>query len=177
MNIFVLDTSPMRAAEAHCDKHVVKMIVETAQILSTTLFWHDEVDDFYARHGILPYKAAYANHPCTKWAASAPENAAWLTELGCCLLMEYQYRYPHKTHATYDLMYAFRKWFDVENFRVLPKTFVLAMPEEYWPFEFPVTPEKAVKAYRMYYALEKRHLLHYTKRIPPAWLSKYNIIK
>ena len=35
MNIFVLDKDPHIAAQMHCDRHVPKMIVESAQMLST----------------------------------------------------------------------------------------------------------------------------------------------
>ena len=58
MNIFILDKDPKTAAEYHCDKHVLKMILETAQMLCTA---HWETG------GQAPYRATHKNHPCTKW--------------------------------------------------------------------------------------------------------------
>ena len=58
MNIFVLSECPIEAAQMQCDKHVVKMIVETAQMLCTV--------------GTGPYKRTHASHPCTVWAGRGP---------------------------------------------------------------------------------------------------------
>ncbi len=69
MNIFALDTDPVTCAQYHCDKHVIKMILESVQMLSTTC-------------SILgaeaPYKPTHANHPCTKWVRESWENFGWL---------------------------------------------------------------------------------------------------
>jgi hypothetical protein len=59
MNIFLLDSNIKKCAQYHCDKHVVKMILESAQILSTVLRLNG-VDQ--------GYKTTHANHPCTLWA-------------------------------------------------------------------------------------------------------------
>ena len=75
MNIFVLDTSPKLAAEYHCNKHVVKMIIETAQMLSTA---HD-----YLETGISGlYKPTHKNHPCSIWVRQSRENYLWTLDLG-----------------------------------------------------------------------------------------------
>ena len=65
MNIFYLDKDPVRAAEYHCDKHVVKMILESSQMLCTA---HRLLsgEDYCNDKGL--YKLAYKNHPSTKWA-------------------------------------------------------------------------------------------------------------
>jgi hypothetical protein len=80
MNIFVLSRNPRRAAEQHCDKHVVKMILETAQLL-------------YSAHPDKPHEAAYkrthANHPCAIWARTSLANYQWLCALGFWLCQEY----------------------------------------------------------------------------------------
>lgn len=70
MNIFVLSLDPFEAASMQCDKHVVKMVLETAQILST-------VKTLLNEEG-APYKPTHVNHPCVTWA-KITENRRWLT--------------------------------------------------------------------------------------------------
>jgi len=76
MNIFALSPDPIISARAHCDQHLHKMILESAQMVSTA---------FHLRgHGTgLPwlYKPAYEKHPCTKWTAESNHNICWLIEL------------------------------------------------------------------------------------------------
>ena len=73
MNIFILDTNPSSAAVQSCDKHVVKMVLETAQILCSAL----------SIHGIAtPYKATHVHHPFVKWTAETWGNAMWLWRYG-----------------------------------------------------------------------------------------------
>ena len=91
MNIFYLDSCPREAARMQCDKHVVKMILETAQLLSTA---HHELD------GESPaYKPTHKNHPSAVWVRNSLQHYAWtvshLYELG----REYKRRYG-KTHKT-----------------------------------------------------------------------------
>ena len=87
MNIFALDNDVKVAAQWHVDKHVVKMPLETAQMLCT------------ARHELgekpesIPYKVAHKNHPCTIWCRTSSENYDWLCDLGMVLCKEYTYRY------------------------------------------------------------------------------------
>ena len=71
MNIFYLDSDPYVAAKMHCDKHVVKMILESAQMLSTA---HRVLDgDEYADERGL-YKMAHKNHPSTIWVRTSTDN-------------------------------------------------------------------------------------------------------
>ncbi len=74
MNIFVLDQSPTIAASYHCDQHLHKMILESAQMVSTALLLRN-----FALSGI--YKLAYPKHPCTRWAAESNHNILWICEL------------------------------------------------------------------------------------------------
>ena len=68
MNIFFLHKDPSRAAKAQCDKHVVKMVLETTQMLSTAA----------RRNGFdIGYKAAYPNHPMTRWGGDNNYNFSW----------------------------------------------------------------------------------------------------
>lgn len=110
MNIFILDESPVAAAQYQHDRHVVKMIVETCQMLSTALrieqrlAWRymalfDEqpkVSEYLMK---TLYKPTHANHPCNMWARATPANFTWLTQHLCALLNEYEHRFPNRQHA------------------------------------------------------------------------------
>ena len=100
MNIFYLDKRPDDAAEMHCDKHCVKMILENAQMLSTAHRVLDE-DDV---HPDL-YKIAHKNHPSTIWTRSSKQHYDWLFRLFRMLSAEYSLRYSRddfKVHKTWD---------------------------------------------------------------------------
>lgn len=88
MNIFYLHSDPQTCAAYHCDKHVVKMILETTQLLSTT---HWETG------GEGPYKSTHKNHPSALWVRESVDHYNWLCELGLALCQEYTARYG-KTH-------------------------------------------------------------------------------
>ena len=90
MNIFFLDENPKHAAQMQCDKHVVKMTVETAQMLSTAA---------RAQGHDVGYLSAYPKHPMTLWVGQSPHNFAWTIIHGLELCKEYTFRY-NKTHAT-----------------------------------------------------------------------------
>jgi hypothetical protein len=97
MNIFMLHTNPRLAAQAHIDRHVIKMILETAQILST-------VHHIWDAPNISPsiYKPTHRNHPSVKWAAQSRAEYLWLRSLWEELHIEYQHRYgEHKKHASF----------------------------------------------------------------------------
>ena len=76
MNIFILSLSgcPIESARMHCDQHLHKMILESAQLLSTALLHFGTFPEGF-------YKPAYQKHPCTKWAARKPANSLWLCNL------------------------------------------------------------------------------------------------
>lgn len=162
MNIFFLDEDPVLAAEYHCDKHVVKMIVETAQLLSTAC-WHlgDWSDDLY--------RPTHDNHPCALWVRSSRGNYVWTLDLLDALLEEFNYRYPRKGgHATARLIPALRRRIASDAVRWPSEDLTppaQAMPEQYRG------PDPA-SAYRRYYLAEKRDLLTYTRRTAPDWVEK-----
>ena len=112
MNIFILDNNPIKAAQLQCDKHVVKMIVESAQMLSTAHRLLDGVVSigvsksgrkakqwFHPKHDDLLYKAVHMGHPCTVWTMESVANYNWHYDHFMSLCYEYQYRYG-KVHAT-----------------------------------------------------------------------------
>ena len=86
MNIFHLHKVPKVCAEYHCDKHVVKMILETAQMLSTAYQRHCGLDDEL-------YKPAYPKHPMTIWVGDSVENFTYAWYLGTHLGLQYTKRY------------------------------------------------------------------------------------
>lgn len=155
MNIFVLDTDPVKAAKAHCDKHVVKMILETAQMLCTAF------ED-------APYKKSHFNHPCSKWARASRSNYLWLITLGKALHDEYQYRFgANKTHKSLAVIEWCHQRIDSIYFPKLEMTpFAQAMPDEYKRID-------PVAAYKTYYMQDKKPLLKYTRRKNPKWVSDW----
>jgi len=137
MNIFFLDRDPVAAAPMHTDKHVVKMILETAQILCT-------VHHRYGNNVPGLYKPTHENHPSVRWAGDSREHYRWLARLGMALTAEYTYRYK-KIHACSDLLFALATHFPptlVKTGWVDPPQ---CMPDEY-------KNSDTVSAYRRYYA-------------------------
>ena len=97
MNIFYLHNDPQVCAAYHCDKHVVKMILEYAQLLSTA---HHELDGVPS---IECYKKTHVNHPCTKWVRESLQNYRWLMRLITGLNDEYRKRYNKDVnHKSFD---------------------------------------------------------------------------
>ena len=84
MNIFLLDYDHETCAQYHCDKHVVKMPLESTQMLST-VHWRHNAEG--------PYLPVHQKHPCTLWAGQTVENYKWLWRLGIALCKEYTFRY------------------------------------------------------------------------------------
>lgn len=163
MNIFVLETDPELCASYHCDRHVVKMILEHCQMLST-------VYDRYTRMSF--YKPCYKKHPCTLWVGECIENFNWLCELTKHLNNEWILRYPpellFKDHLSYDKL----KRFNSANYHLLQKSmpsygkmtpFAQAMPND-------CKDPDAVVAYRKYYVNHKQHLHSWKIRNAPHWL-------
>lgn len=168
MNIFFLSLSPKEAARLHCDKHVVKMIIETAQLLYSAhwLLNPENLPDF-------AYKLAHKNHPCSIWVRKSLENYLWLCSLGLWLCEEYQYRYgEHKIHKTEFHI----KWLFDHPPKSIPDIGftkpVQAMPDEFKHAD-------TITAYRTYYIeskMKQRDIVRYTRREWPEFLinSKSN---
>ena len=101
MNIFFLDRNPDIAAQMMHDKHVVKMILETAQILSTV---HDLRGTW--KEGM--YRPTHQSHPCVTWCAEAGGNENWLICHGIALYREYTYRFLKKHKSEDVILHSFR---------------------------------------------------------------------
>ena len=89
MNIFYLDKDPLTAAVVQYNKHVVKMILESAQMLCTA---HHCFGDTWQKENV-PYKQAHLNHPSTVWARRSKATYMWLFEHMMGLGYEYWLRY------------------------------------------------------------------------------------
>lgn len=162
MNLFVLSLCPQLAARLHCDKHVVKMILETAQLLYTA---HHVTGTKELPEGA--YKKTHANHPCAVWVRESRANYLWAAELGVWLCKEYSYRYGDKTHkTTRHLVWLLANVPDIPD---IPQTpFRLAMPDEY-------KQKDPVQAYQAYYRENKmktRGIVAYTRRERPDFLTE-----
>ncbi len=147
MNIFILDKNPRKAAQYQCDKHVVKMVLESAQIMCTVR----------NQRGLSsPYRSTHASHPCVKWAAS-PENYHWLLIHFDELLKEYTRRYG-KQHKCAELLSLLR----IDSLPA-PTEFVQCMPDEYKHTD-------PVQAYRNYYLGSKSRFAQWNRGTPqPDW--------
>jgi hypothetical protein len=152
MNIFVLDLDIPTCAAYHADQHVIKMVLESAQMLCTVL----------SGVGIAtPYKPTHARHPCTLWAGASLANWVWLRDLALSLDNEYRYRFERtRSHRSATVIRAL----PVPPLPDLGLTpFAQAMPELYR------VPGDVVAAYRAYYIGEKASFATWTKRLPPPW--------
>ncbi len=158
MNIFVLDYDPTIAAQYHCDKHVVKMILESAQLLCTA---HHVLDS--QKHKYL-YKKTHVNHPCAKWVRQSMYNYDWVYSLFVALCKEYTHRYGKKHLCETKLL-------DVlavppSNIPTCLLTdYVCCMDDQYKISKDPV------ENYQNYYKLSKAGILNYTNREKPDWIT------
>jgi len=183
MNLFILDKDPVIAAKQQCDKHVVKMIVESGQMLSTVHRMLDgqlvrrpsksgrtQVKYYVHPNPLLEstlYKAVHFNHPCTLWSRESSANYDWHYKHFVALCDEYTYRYD-KVHKTDNVL---RNVLSSQP-RNIPKgqmtQFKLAMksnPE--CMFE-----DDPVKSYRLFYQTKQaRFSMDWTKREAPVWFQ------
>jgi hypothetical protein len=157
MNIFVLDKNVEKCAKYHCDKHVIKMILESAQMMSAVV----RLNGYDAG-----YKLTHKNHPCTIWARKSLSNYKWLKTLTKLLNDEYRYRYDKEiNHKSYDMVLTLPTP-KLPDIGLTP--FAQAMPDQY-------RNKNAVKAYRDYYINEKSSFLTWTKRKAPKWINNDSI--
>lgn len=184
MNIFMLDRDPVQAARWMVDRHVVKMILESAQLLSTA---HRVLDGVMtegvrvnletgksrrvkawqlpdARDSVL-YSATHINHPSAIWCRESVENYTWLVEHMYALMDEYTYRYgkTHKCQGEIAYMlqsppFALKAW-DATPMRC-------AMADEY------IISTDPVENYRNYYMKAKQRLFSWKNRNPPEWINE-----
>jgi hypothetical protein len=165
MNIFFLHPNTRRCAKWHCDKHVVKMILESCQLLYT-IHWIvcDGIEPAYIHCAVSRgYKPTHQKHPCVLWLLESLSNYRWLVSLLKCLIDEYHYRYGNKRHKCEDHL----DWLSIVEPELPRVGFTpprCAMPDTY-------KRKNPVVAYRLYYKHEKTRILTYTKRHRPHFLD------
>lgn len=156
MNIFLLDSDVNLCAQYHGNKHVVKMITEYNQLLSTACH-----EFGLATEGM--YRKTHTNHPCAVWVRESRANFEYLLELNMALLNEYTYRYG-KVHAGSRLIPMFIDVLDdipVGKGELTP--FVAVLPGQV------IKNSNAISLYRKLYMGDKRHLAEWKNRPTPEW--------
>jgi len=182
MNLFILDQDPIKAAQLQCDKHVVKMIVESAQMLSTAHRLLDGTPSLrpsksgkrMVKYFKLPderddvlYKNVHESHPCTLWTMKNSMNYYWHYDHFRALCDEYTYRYG-KVHGTDTLL---RKVLIQMPFNILSGDRVTKQP-----LAMKSNPEcmfdDVVESYRAFYQTKQdRFKMVWSKRPVPEWFQ------
>jgi len=166
MNIFVTDEDPVKAAKNLCDKHISKMIVESAQMLSTT-------------HWILAggcpgkeiYKVTHENHPCSKWVRESDGNYHWLWEHATAMCYEYTRRYEriHKTEALIQCLRCPPNGITNYGQNVQTHFVVCFFSKDPESFNKCFVPNNPVQSYRNYYKLDKARFAKWAHSDVPSW--------
>lgn len=153
MNIFFLDKNPRLCAEYHCNKHIVKMPLETAQLLCT-VHWETGSE--------APYRLVFKNHPCAKWTRQSLAHYRWLCILGLELCKEYTYRYE-KIHKCQEIL----EWLTENEPNLEDNGFT--EPPQCMPDK--CKKKSVVAGYRKYYQMEKAYFAEWKKRNIPKWFK------
>ena len=163
MNIFVLDENPKLAAQMMNDKHIVKMPLESLQMISACMT---------LRNFNGPYRMSHSFHPCTIWAGKSKQNLMWLIDHFKALCEEYTIRYDrtHKCQLTFEKVEEeVNKLIDY-----LPDT-------QLTPFAIAIAPNmlcrqiedfdnlSTVEKYRLYYLHDKKHIANWKTKRPEWW--------
>lgn len=187
MNIFALDSDPRFAARYHFDKHVIKMVTEYAQLLSTahricdgepgTIVREEQTRNY--EHALPEDKnhiplVSHVNHPCAIWARDNTANYMWLFDLYRFVAREYSIRYSGSEEAERQHA-AFSRYHEAlseppENCRELKRRrpFVVCVPDEF-------KRNEAVQSYRSYYKYGKKPSLHeWRVRGIPYWWGNFS---
>ena len=178
MNIFYLDNDPVKSAELHCDKHVVKMIIEYAQLMSTAhrvLDGEMYVDKTANNRRIkrwcladkhmeeVVYKASHINHPSNIWIRSSDSHYQFVYDMFVALCNEYTHRYG-RVHLTEeklkDILQHLPNNITRADFVEPPQ----AMPDD-------VKTSNTVDAYQNYYRVYKKNFAKWTDRMTPAFME------
>ena len=140
MNVFVTEQCPYKSAEVLPDKHIVKMPLETCQMLAVVYskWYFNWGDDLLPKKDGSPYntkKGAFRGHPCTVWAAEDINKTAWLIAHGVALCYEYWKRYD-KIHSCSKTIQEAREVFTKQTKKDLSihkdvKDFAFAGPDEF----------------------------------------------
>lgn len=179
INIFYVDKDPVVAARCLVDRHCVKMILESAQLLSTAHRVLDGIENngksktgrnvrrwtlMDARESVV-YQATHLNHPSAVWVRNSVENYNWLVDHFYALMSEYTYRYNKQHKCFGDLSYMLQsppKNLQEYDWTEMPS----AMADEYKISWDPIIN------YRNYYKHAKKRMHTWTNREPPEWINE-----
>ena len=153
MNIFFLDKDPVKAAQLQCDKHVVKMVLETAQMVSTAV--RNKGYD-------IGYLLAYPKHPMTIWVSKTNDNFQWALEHGLALGKEYTHRYD-KIHSSHEMLQ------DIQKLGIQGNANDMTTPPQCMPDIY--KKPNYIDAYINYYVHAKKHFAKYTNRETPEFMK------
>lgn len=182
MNIFFLAYTIEAIAQQHCDKHVVKMIVEMAQIASSVHYVLNAKTPYAGRI----YRKTHQHHPCVKWAAEDASHYSFVVKLGLALAAEYKRRYAKnlaKRNTTQHKTYAVLQFLLTHPPKEIERAGAAETDEN--PFGFARVPPVAiakefepaacatyadvVAEYRRYYVRAKRRFAKWTGDAPYWW--------
>lgn len=155
MNIFILSYDHQENAKFYNDRHVVKIIVEAAQLLSNA-FRLNNVD--------RGYKMTHIHHPLTKWVCESKSNFLFVKDIVLALNDEWKFRYNHiRDHKSAAMVKTFPAPYFLSNTSITPYCKCVA-PE--------LKGLDTINAYRAYYYFHKSHLAKWTKRRKPFWYNE-----
>ena len=177
MNLFFLNVDPKKCAEEHCDKHVVKMVLEIVQMLYTAHHLYGNPPDF-------AYRISHVKHPISIWIRICYANYSYAVQVAKYLSIEYTYRYDKihscKKHIDWLLLnvpkfnnnisyssttvLSYNKDFESMGMTPVP----LAMPME-------CKLSNTILSYRNYYIMKKQYFAKWTSRPIPRWYTPVNI--
>jgi len=155
MNIFAVDPDPIVSAKSLVDRHVVKMILESVQLMCVA----------HAVHGPVPEgvwdSLGWRHHPCAKWTAASLSNYRWLLAHAEGLCAEYRHRYGRTHKLESDGM--------LERLAAAPPISDIG-PTPFAEATGDIHDGEPVATYRRYYIEHKSHLMVWTRREPPDWI-------
>jgi hypothetical protein len=159
VNIFVLNYHPQIAAMDLCDKHLSKMLLESCQLLSTTILLLDPE----SHKDLELYRQTHVNHPAAIWTRQSQNNFLWLVAHADQISKEYFLTYG-KHHKSEAVLYKCAQWANKNKFSQVDMTpHAQCMPDEY------KNPDDAVSAYRNYYLEQKKRFAKWKNRAKPTW--------
>ena len=163
MNRFIIENDTDAIARSLCDQHIVKMPLEEAQMLCTSL-WH-HAPEYAEEHDL--YKPVHQKHPCTLWAMETRTNFSYAYDLYCSMLCEYHHRYG-KWHGAGK-----HSWAISRGIKLIPEGDMTPHPQCFSGHDDCKTDEDwPIVAYRAFYTLDKSSFARYNKgRNKPQWMK------
>lgn len=155
MNVFFLDNNPKQCAIYHNNKHCIKQLLESSQLLCG-------VHHVVGTQTDIPYRLSHKNHPCAIWARESLSNYLYLCELGLELCNEYTYRYGKRHKSLEVIMWCISNKPNIPDIGFTEPA--RAMPDEY-------KVKSVVQSYRNYYIGAKSGFANWKNRDIPEWFK------